>query len=332
MTSIRTRTSWQLNCVIDQQSPTQCNVLYKPTHWGKHKLHLSVNKNEIKGSPFTLRVLPTVKCLANPSKIIAGLNNPRGVITNSKGNILVTEGEAHCVSVFSREGQKLFSFGNKGNGNQQFDCPWGIAVDKDDNIYVADSSNHRIQKFTAKGNFIGVVGCGGEGVLCFRNPRDISHNLRDNRLYVCDDDNRRIQVLETNLTFCRAFGEPGDGNGQLSFPYGIDFDDDGTIIVAEYHSNKRVQLFTPEGNHVHILQGKTLNNPYGVAVDSAGSIYVSENGGNCISVFDKCRKFITCFGSHGSDPGQFNKPHLIHIDHHDNLYVADTENGRLQIF
>lgn len=139
-------------------------------------------------------------------------------------------------------------------------------------------------------------------------------------------------MLETNLTRYRAFGESGNGNGQLRFPFGIDFDEDGTIVVAEYHANKRVQLFTPEGNHIHILQGKTLDNPFGVAVDSAGIIYVSERDGNCLSVFDKSRKLVTSFGSRGSGPGQFNNPTLIHIDCHDNLYVADTDNGRLQIF
>ncbi len=269
-----TPTNTNIECLVVQQSPSQCNVLCKPTHWGKHVLHLSINKKEIKGSPFTVRVLPTVKCLANPSKVIAGLTKPRGVTTNSNGHILVTEEGAHCVSVFSREGMKLFSFGMKGKSNQQFDCPCGIAVDEGDNIYVTDSSNHRIQKFTAKGDFIGVVSSNGEWPLCFKTPRDISHNKKDNRLYVCDDGNYRIQVLETNLTFCRAFGEAGSGNGQLKYPHGIGFNDDGIVVVAEYYSNKRVQLFTPEGIYVRILQGKTLNNPRGIAIDSAGSIYM----------------------------------------------------------
>jgi DNA-binding beta-propeller fold protein YncE len=326
-----TPTNTNIECIIDQQSPSQCNVLYKPTHWGKHELYLSINKMEIKRSPFTIRVLPTVRRLANPSKVIAGLKKPQGVITNSKGHILITEEKMHSVSVFNGE-EKLFSFGVKGNSNQQFDCPCGIAVDEDDNIYVADSSNHRIQKFTAKGNFIGVVGSNGERALCFKNPRDISHNKKDNRLYVCDDNNYRIQVLETDLTFYRAFGKEGNGNGQLKYPHGVGFNDDGTIAVAEYYTNKRVQLFTPEGTHVCILQGKTLNNPHGIAFDSAGSIYVSESDGNCISIFDKHGKFVTSFGTGGAEPGQFNKPNLIHIDHYDNLYVADTENGRLQIF
>jgi tripartite motif-containing protein 2/3/tripartite motif-containing protein 71 len=326
-----TPTNTNIECIVDQQSPSQCNVLYEPTQWGKHELYLSINKKEIKGSPFTVRVLPTVKCLAKPSKVIAGLKKPQGVTTNSKGHILVTEEGAHCVSVFNG-GEKLFLFGTNGNSNQQFDHPHGIAVDENDNIYVADSANHRIQKFTAKGNFIGVVGSNGERALCFKNPRDISHNKKDNRLYVCDDDNHRIQVLETNLTFCRAFGETGSGNGQLSYPYGIGFNDDGTVVVAEYHNNKRVQIFTPEGTHIHVLQGKTLNNPCGIAIDSAGSIYVSERDGNCISIFDKCGKLVTSFGTGGAQPGQFNKPNLIHIDRYDNLYVADTGNGRLQIF
>ena len=330
LTHIPTNTN--IECIIDQQSPAQCNVVYKPTHWGKHELQLLINKKEIKGSPYTVRVLPTVKCLANPSKVIAGLKTPQGVTTDSKGNILITEGEAHCVSVFNREGKKLFSFGTQGDGNQQFSCPWGVTVDENDNIYVADRSNHRIQKFTARGNFIGVVGCNGSGIQCFNNPQDIGYNRKNNKLYVCDNDNKRIQVLETNLTFCRSFGVEGDGAGQLKYPHGIDFDEDGTVVVAEYYSNKRVQLFTPEGNHIHILQGKTLNNPCGLAIDSAGSIYVSERDGDRISIFDKRRKLIASFGSSGAQPGQFNSPNSIHIDYYDNLYVADTSNGRIQIF
>ena len=327
-----TRTNTNIECTINQQSPTQTNVLYKPTHWGKHELQLLINKKEIKGSPFTIRVLPTVKCFANPSKIIGDLKKPQGVTTNSKGNILITECEAYCVSVFNREGQKLFSFGTQGNGNQQFNRPWGITVDEDDNIYVVDHSNSRIQKFTARGNFVGGVGCDGDGNLCFSSPRGIGYNRKNGKLYVCDNCNGRVQVLESNLNFCKIFGTAGSGKGQFNDPHDIDFDEDGTLVIAEDDSNKRVQLLTSEGNHIHILQGKTLNDPYGVAVDSAGSIYVSERDGNCISIFDKRRKFITSFGTSGAGPGQFNSPNLLHIDCYDNLYVTDTDNGRIQIF
>ena len=330
LTHIPTNTN--IECVTDQQSLLQCNVLYKPTHWGKHELQLLVNKKEIKGNPFTVRVLPGVKSLACPSRTITDLKKPQMVATNSKGYILVTESGAHRISVFNREGQKEFSFGTKGSGNQQFGFPCGITVDENDNIYVTDSTHHRIQKFTAGGNFVSTVGCHGSGALYFSNPRGIGYNKKNNNLYVCEESNKRIQVLDSNLTFCRTFGTEGGGSGQLKYPYGIDFDEDGTVVVVEYWSNQRVQLFSPQGKYIQILEGKTLCNPICAAVDSAGSIYVSEKGRDRISVFDKRRKFVTSFGSSGSGPGQFCAPNGIHIDCYDNIYVADTDNGRIQIF
>ena len=329
LTHIPTNTS--IDCDIHQQTLLQCNVLYKPTHWGKHELQLLVNKKEIKGNPFTVRVLPGVKSLACPSRTITDLKKPQMVATNSKGYILVTESGAYCISVFNREGKKLFSFGTQGSGNQQFGFPCGITVDENDNIYVADSTHHRIQKFTARGNFVSAVGRKGSGALYFNNPRGIVYNEKNSKLYVCEEGNKRIQVLESNLTFCRTFGTEGGGLGQLKYPYGIDFEEDGTVVVVEYWSNQRVQLFSPEGKYIQILEGKALHNPICAAVDSAGSIYVSEKGDR-ISVFDKRRKFVTSFGSNGSGPGQFCAPNGIHIDSYDNIYVADTDNGRIQIF
>ena len=97
---------------------------------------------------------------------------PHYVAVNSHDNILVSDFHNHCVKVrrfckslatkfypkvFTREGQFLFSFGSKGEGNGQFNGPTGLAVDALDNIIVADWGNSRIQIFDQYGSFLSYV-------------------------------------------------------------------------------------------------------------------------------------------------------------------------------
>jgi tripartite motif-containing protein 71 len=96
---------------------------------------------------------------------INGLSKPWGVTMNKKGEIVIAENGAHRVSVYSREGEKLRSFGSEGSGEGQFNGPRGVAVDDDDNILVADAGNYCIQKFTADGKFIIAMGSRGSKPL-----------------------------------------------------------------------------------------------------------------------------------------------------------------------
>ena len=63
--------------------------------------------------------------------------------------------------MFSPNGEKLRSFGTCGSGQGQFKYPYGVAVDGEENILVADCHNHRIQKFTAEGLFLAAMGTKG---------------------------------------------------------------------------------------------------------------------------------------------------------------------------
>ena len=79
--------------------------------------------------------------------------------------MIVVEDNGACVSVLTPEGEKIRTFGTKGSGNGQLSDAWGVTVDKDDNIYLADSSNNRIQKFSSEGEFVAVEGCNGSNQL-----------------------------------------------------------------------------------------------------------------------------------------------------------------------
>ena len=122
------------------------------------------------GSPFSVTVKLPVEKLGTPIQTWSNLQNPWGVAVNGKGEVVVAELGAHCVSVFSPHGEKLQSFGTFGSGEGQFVGPTGVAVDGEGNLVVVDRLNNRIQQFTADGHFLKTVGSAGSGTLQFNSP------------------------------------------------------------------------------------------------------------------------------------------------------------------
>ena len=300
---------------------------FTPTLRGRHELRVSVNGQTVKGSPFPLSVAPDPASLGKPVRVIEGLNRLYGVAINSKGRIIVTEDGSHQVSVYDREWRKIRSFGGKGKGDGQFNEPKFVTVDGDDNIYVADNSNHCIQKFTSDGVFIASVGSYGDGQLQFTFPQGVGYNKVNGKIYVSSF--HKIQILNTDLTFHATFGMEGEGDGEFSTPFGISFDTAGNVLVVDFWNNC-VQVFTADGKFTHKLDN--LNNPRGIVVDhSTGVVYVTDRSGR-VSMFTATGQYIRSFGSKGSGDGQLKDCIDIAIDKDQNILVADGGNNRLQMF
>ena len=245
LTGTRTRGS------IVRTGQTQYKISYQPTIKGRQQLHVKVNDKHIRGSPFTLNVKSSVEKLGTPLLMLSGVRKPYGISINQSGEAVVSEKEAHCVSVFSPSGKKLRSFGKHGSGQGQFDSPSGVTVDSDGNILVADSNNHRIQKFTAEGQFIAEVGTKGNGRLQFNKPYYITVNVGNNKVYVTDN-NDRVQVLNSDLTYSCTFGKYGRDKGGFDYPYGIACDSTGKVYVADCYKH-RIQVFTAEGEFLSMF-------------------------------------------------------------------------------
>ena len=226
---------------IEHKGRDRYEISYQPTIKGKHQLSIEVEDTHIRGSPFAV---VAIKKLGTPIRSITGLDNPWGVAVNQKGEVVVTD--EYCVSVFSPSGEKLLIFGTRGSGQGQFDSPCGVVVDGEDNILVADSHNHRIQKFTASGQFLSAVGTEGKGPLEFSYPEDVTFNASNNKVYIIDNGNKRVQVLNSDLSFYHVFGEEGSDEGQFSYPWDIACDSVGNVYVADSGDN-RIQVFTAEG-------------------------------------------------------------------------------------
>ena len=201
------------SCSIERRQ-SQYEISYQPTIKGRHQLHIRVEGQHIRGSPFSVAVKLPVEKLGTPILTIGGVRKPMGVTINHRGEMVVTDTDSHRIHVLSPSGEKLWSFGTHGSGEGEFNQPHGVAVDGEGNILVADTKNNRIQKFTAGGQFLTAVGTGGSGPLQFAYPRDIAIS---DKVYVVDYGNHRIQVLNSDLTFSHTFGKKGSGKGQFQW-------------------------------------------------------------------------------------------------------------------
>ncbi|HEX3800126.1 MAG TPA: 6-bladed beta-propeller [Verrucomicrobiae bacterium] len=168
---------------------------------------------------------------------------PRAVAINSRGDFLMPEYTVvDRVQEFTPGGTNLVRvIGHTGVNHGEFDRPEGIAVDAADNIYVADSCNHRIQIFSPNGKFLRTYGKPGNGVGEMSYPYDVRVD-KAGLQFVCEFENSRVQVFDTNGQSLEILGGPGASVGKLNNPYAIALDSHGNLYVAD-SQNHRVQKF-----------------------------------------------------------------------------------------
>ena len=330
---VNSKTRQEIHCEVVpcEESSGQCKITYQPHQRGKYSLHIRVNGRHIQGSPYPIAVTPSLESLSTPNsyRVVDGLKGPCHTATNSNGQIIVSEFNGHKVRVIAPENLEFINeFGELGKEDKQFNQPSGVAVDEQDNIYVADDDNNRIQKFKPDGHFHSKVGSEqAGGKLQFHYPLGIYFNRTDHCLYVCDQGNKRIQVITTDLKFVRFIGD-----GLLQEPKYVAFDDSNNLYVtdsASACSNHRVLVFTDKGHLIRTIRHDTqLKQPYGIAIDSNNIVYVSETSQNRISMFTTDGDFIASFG----EQGQFRGIKGLSIGRNDSLLVSDNGNNRLLIF
>ncbi|MGQ9609430.1 MAG: Ig-like domain-containing protein [bacterium] len=211
--------------------------------------------------------------------------------------------------------------------------PYNIAVDT--NIYVADSNNHRILKFSPQGDLIDIIGSWGFQDGQFQNPSGVALDTSGN-IYVADTKNHRIQKFSPNGVFLAKWGSKGTGNLQFSSPSSLAVDIQGNIYVSDTE-NHRIQKLSPDGTLLAIWGSNGDGNgqfryPEGIGVDLRGNVYVADWDNNRIQKFDSNGKFIRKWGTRSRDEGQFVYPRGVAVDINGNVYVADSGNNRIQKF
>ena len=314
------------NAVVTVATPSRYEVTYTPVSRGRHKLHVQVDDKEINGSPFTVTVYPDPKQLGHPVRTVTGLVRPYGIAFNNREEMVVSECLGHRLSILDTRGQKIRTFGSRGDSPHQMNGPKGIATDDSGNIYV--SSRHKLQKFTSTGELIKCVGRKGGKEGEFDDPRGLT--LRDNLVYVSDRNNHRIQVFDLDLNFVRSIGSRGSGRGEFNAPHDVKFDTAGNMYVAEW-GNERVQVMDSSGRFIREFGRGKLSGPSGLLIADK-YVYVSDINGDCIVVYETSGQYVTSFGGRGQNEGEFRSPYCITSCVDGFMHVCDYWNVRVQIF
>ncbi len=170
---------------------------------------------------------------------------PTGIAYDAKENVFyAVSSSASVVHKLDISGNILSTFGSSGSEDGQMSTPYGIAVDKDSYVYVADTYNYRIQKFDKNGNFVTKWGSYGTGDGQFDSPYALSV---DNYgfVYVADYGNHRVQQFDTSGNYLATIGERSYTDGNFEHPWGIESSVDGDLVVVDYLYN-RIQFFEYE--------------------------------------------------------------------------------------
>lgn len=152
-----------MKCEVGNREMNMYQVSYVPMERGVYQVHIKVASVHIQGSPFSvMATLPVKKLGASSIAVLDDVAQPWGVAINEEEEeVVVSECNGHRVSVFSPTGKKIRSFGSKGSEKSKLKSPRGVALDKSGNVFVVDSGNYRVQKFTSVGEFLGCAGSKG---------------------------------------------------------------------------------------------------------------------------------------------------------------------------
>ena len=297
---------------------------------------------------------------------------PTGVALDTKSNIYVADYGNHTIRKISASGIVTTFAGSAGQiGTNdgpgiaaRFNYPVAIAVDHSDNLYVADYRNHSIRKITPDAmvtTFAGISGIDGKsdgiaGAALFQNPSGLAID-RSNNVYVADTGNYTIRLIGQDrfvTTIAGIAGIPGSVDGPresaiFGGSIGIGLDGMENIFVADT-GNNTIRKISPQG-FVTTLAGSPgivgsadgsgadaqFWEPVGVAVDSQGNVFVSDNWNSTIRRVSPGGVVTTIGGvplqnyfCDGAGPeARFFYPFGLALDPDGNLYVADAYNNRI---
>jgi len=276
---------------------------------------------------------------------------------------------AYCVT--SPTGTvTTFAGGSSGStdgtgADARFNYPQDVAVDGDDNLYVADPSNHTIRKITPAGVVTTLAGTAGSSGSTDGTGTDARFSAPygvavdgDGNIYVADLANhtiRKITPAGVVTTLAGAAGSSGsaDGTGadaRFNEPYGVAVDGDGNVYVADTW-NYMIRKITPAGV-VTTLAGAAgssgsadgtgadarFASPQEMAVDGDGNVYVADRSNHTIRKITPAGVVTTLAGAAGSSgsadgtgaDARFWGPQGVAVDGDGNLYVTDGSNHTIR--
>jgi DNA-binding beta-propeller fold protein YncE len=291
-------------------------------------------------------VIAADKIWGQPGTEPGQFQRPRDLAFAPDGSLYIADTDNQRIQHLGVDGEALQSWGSFADITQgaadggTFNQPWGIAVGPDGSVYVADTWNHRIQKFTAEGQFIKMWGYFGTGENpdAFWGPRDVAVDAQG-RVFVTDTGNKRVVVFDSDGNFINQFGSAGLDQGQFDEPVGLAIDNQGQVYVADTW-NQRIQVFREENGifvwdrmwDVAAWYGQSLDNKPYLTVDADGSVFAVDPEGYRVLQFDQDGNIVQYWGDYGSGADTFALVGSVAIGPEGGVWVSDTGNSRLMHF
>ena len=261
------------------------------------------------------------------------LEAPRAVATDASGRVVVGDPPAHAVHVLDFKGKTSFRI--QGGKDRRLQTPAGVATDGLGNVYVSDSDRGMVLVYDHLGRFRHYLGK-IKGEAYFERPAGIAVDGPSGRIYVADSARNAVFVLDLRGTVVGSFGDKPHSSGRAEFskPTSVVFAGGQLFVLDSFGS--RVQVLDGQGNLLQ--QVRTPNDNHsppdhaGLAIDSGGNLYVSDEVEGKVRVYNQAGKLVGAFGRPGSKTGEFSRPLGLWADARDRIYVADSNNRRIQVF
>lgn len=248
------------------------------------------------------------------------LNSPRGIAVDSAGNVIIGDSDNSVVEQVTPSGTLSIIAGTPGSygppipgpaTSSPMDAPTGVAIDSAGNLYIADEGNNQIYKVTPSGTLSIIAGTRGSGSPTpgpatnseFYSPSSVAVDSTGN-VYVSDEGNNLIEKVTPSGTLSIIVGTPGSSGPPTPGP----------------------------------AISSSLNNPLGVAVDSAGNVYIADQTNNVIEKVTPSGVLSIIAGSGSLGPATpgpatsspLRYPDAVAVDSRGNLYIADQSNSEIE--
>jgi DNA-binding beta-propeller fold protein YncE len=279
-----------------------------------------------------------------------GLNAPRSIAAGPNEDLYVADSRNHRILHIASDGsllQEWGTFADQATGDAPigtFNEPWGVAVGPDGSVYVTDTWNHRVQKFSEEGKPVKMWGQYGqplpdipESKSSFWGPRGIAVDSQGH-VFVADTGNKRIVVFDEDGTYITEFGSAGFDPGQFDEPVGVAVAGDGTVYVTDTW-NQRVQSFIPSEDgmlyipsaqwDVNAWFGQSLDNKPFIAVSADKHVFITDPEGYRVIEFAENGEFVRTWGDFGVGSNEIGLASGITVDPLGFVWVTDSGNNRI---
>jgi DNA-binding beta-propeller fold protein YncE len=261
------------------------------------------------------------------------LVSPTRVTTDSRERLIIADPKRAAVHVLEPKNKNSFRIA--GGPQLRLRAPASVAVDKDDRIYVADSERGVVLVFSPDGYYLRTIGL-FSGESMFQAPTAIAIDPQLGHLYVIDAPMRQLFILDLSGRLLNRVGGPRDRSGKVRFDNPVDVAVcAGKIVVLD--GGSRIHVLGLYGEPLASFPVPNLNDrrhvmKNGLALDSAGNIYLTNPLDSTVEILSPDGSLLGVLGHPGADDVGFNRPFGIWVDRQDRLFVADTDNRRVQMF